>query len=762
MPYSQPSSDPPLVVDILVVDDNPHNVLTLEAMLAMPGQNVVRAASGIEALRHLLERDFALALLDIRMPGLDGFQTAKIIRARERSRLMPIIFLTAFSKDDEEIAEAYKLGAVDFLLKPFVPLVLRSKVQVFVDLYRKTREIRAQSERLRDLDQREHDRQLGVAAQSWEAERLREEMERERTVSATLMNTVAERRMAEAALKVSHARLSLLSNIANGLLMSELPGDALREIFDAVSLHLQLEVVVSYLAEPDGETLQRYTVSGVEEVTLDVFPVEGSPIMRMVAKSRQPLILESIQSSTTEALNNARKLGLESIATFPLLAHGRLLGTLAFGTRHRPLIDIGDIELLQILCDQVAMALERTQLIRELSLRNEALAHADQRKDEFLAMLAHELRNPMAPIVNAVQLLLTPETAEPVRQRALEVLDRQAGHMVRLVDDLLDLSRITTGKIELRRTLVLLSSIMGHAIETNAPWMKEREHQLEVSFPDVEITLHADPTRLSQVIANLLNNAAKYSPPGSRIELSASLAGDEVVIHVRDHGMGIRSEMLEEIFGLFVQSDRTIERTRGGIGIGLTLVKNLVEMHGGSVRAESGGPDQGSSFCVRLPVASEALTETLPAAVELPNAPVSRSIQAGENQARRRVVVVEDNADVRDTMTDLLESWGHEVKTAVDGPSGVDLVLAFKPDIAFIDIGLPGLDGYQVASALRQRAPQLATRLVALTGYGSPEDRARALAQGFDAHTVKPITPDLLFGLLASGAMREVNDADLA
>ena len=752
MPYNHQYTEPELVVDILVVDDNPHNVLTLEAMLEGEGQNIVRASSGTEALRHLLERDFALALLDIRMPGLDGFETAQIIRGRERSRLMPIIFLTAFSKDEDEIAEAYKLGAVDFLLKPFVPLVLRSKVQVFVDLHRKTREIRVQSERLRDLDQREHDRQLTVAAQHWEGQRLREEMERERTVSATLMNTVADRRLAEAALKVSHARLSLLSDIANRLLMNERPVDALRDIYIAVSSHLQLEVFASYLVEPDGETLMRHTVSGVDDVHVEIFSQEGSPITRMVAHSRLPLVLDNIQRSTNEALSNGRTLGLEAIVTFPLLAHGRLLGTLAFGTRRRPVIDLGDIEMLQILCDQVAIALERTRLIDELSLRNEALAHADRRKDEFLAMLAHELRNPMAPIVNAVQLLRTPDVAAAVTQRALEVLDRQAGHMVRLVDDLLDLARITTGKIELRRDLVLLSSIVDHAIQTNAPWMEERGHRLEVSLPDLAITVFADPTRLSQVLANLLNNAAKYSPAGSTIELSAIREGNEVILCVRDHGMGIQSEMLEEIFGLFVQSDRTIERTRGGIGIGLTLVKDIVEMHGGSVRAESAGTDLGSAFSVRLPLADQTPELTSRSANGSGNAPVSRSTVVGEALTVRRVVVVEDNVDIRETMADLLHGWGHIVNTASDGPSGVEAILEFLPDIAFIDIGLPGLDGYQVASALRQRAPNLPTRLVALTGYGSPEDRARALAEGFDEHTVKPITPDLLFRLLAESS----------
>lgn len=558
-------------IDILIVDDDPRNVLALEAMLESLGQNVVAVQSGTDALRHLLDREFALVLLDIHMPGLDGFQTAQIIRARGRTHDLPIIFLTAYSKDDVQIAQGYELGAVDFLFKPLVPLILRSKVQVFVDLYRKTLEIKRQAVLLRDSEHRERERSRAEAAQRVEAVRLGEQVIKER-----------------------------------------------------------------------------------------------------------------------------------------------------------------------------AAAIEHASLIAELSLRNHELASADRRKDEFMAMLAHELRNPMAPIVNAVEILRMPGSSEDVRTRALDALHRQSRHMVRLVDDLLDLSRITTGNIELRREPVTLASIVAHAIQASAPLIEQRRHRFVSTIPEEDVTLFADGTRLGQVFANLLDNAAKYSPPGGEIELLAALEANEIVIRVRDRGFGIDPALLEAVFGLFVQAERTADRTQGGLGIGLTVVKRLVEMHGGSVRATSAGLGHGSEFTVRLSIID---TPTV-AAPTVPDPP-----PAATRTTSRRVLVVEDNEDIGTTMKDMLEYWGHDATIATDGPAGLEAVLSLVPDIAFIDIGLPGLDGYQVAAAVRARAPDIATRLVALTGYGRPGDRERALAAGFDEHVVKPVTSEELRTLIdASGS----------
>lgn len=369
---------------------------------------------------------------------------------------------------------------------------------------------------------------------------------------------------------------------------------------------------------------------------------------------------------------------------------------------------------------------------------SESVRLTAQRKDEFLATLAHELRNPMAPIVNAVHLLRLPQATGPVVQRAIDAIDRQVGHMVRLVDDLLDLSRINTGKVELRKERVALSTIVDHAVQTSAPLMQKHEHEFVLTMPPEQIRLLADRTRLTQVVANLLNNAAKYSPPKTRIDLTCALDGGEVVLTVRDQGIGIRPEMLEHVFDLFVQSDRTPDRSQGGLGIGLTLVKSLVEMHGGTVSAHSEGPGRGSEFVVRLPVVD---TRTLPP-------PPLESRVPSAVAAGLRVMVVEDNVDVRETLRDFLRLSGHEVSVAEDGPSAVEALVEASPQVALVDIGLPGLDGYGVVRAVRARAPRIPTVFIALTGYGQPQDRQRAFDAGFHDHLVKPVDSDVLIRLL--------------
>jgi signal transduction histidine kinase/DNA-binding response OmpR family regulator len=726
-------------VDILLVDDNSNNLLALEAMLADLGQNLVRATSGVEALRRLLEQDFALALLDIQMPELDGFQTAALIRARERSRHMPIIFLTAYNKSDEQISQGYELGAVDFLFKPIVPTILRAKVQAFVDLSHKTEQVKRQALLLREVEQREHERRLEEAAQRWEADRLREEMIKERRLAETLARTVAERERAEVALQSSNDRLRFLSEMANRLLVGERPKELLHSLYRDLAAHLHLEVYFNYLMAHDGRTLRLEAYSGVDDATAATLGTVqlGESLAGTVALTRRPLIAEDVQHSDDVALKTVRDLGITTHACFPLIAQDRLLGTLSFGTRGRRAFAPDDIAVMQVVSDQVAVSLERARLIEELSMRNFDLADADRRKDEFLAMLAHELRNPMAPIVNAVHLLRLPKATGPVVQRALDAIDRQVGHMVRLVDDLLDLSRINTGKVELRKERVTLATIVDHAVQTSAPLMQKYRHEFVLAMPPEDVLLIADRTRLTQVVSNLLNNA-KYSPAGGRIDLIGERDGAEVVITVRDRGIGIRPEMLDSVFGLFVQSDRTADRSQGGLGIGLTLVKSLVELHGGSVSAHSEGLGHGSEFVVRLPIIeSRSIPPPPPAPPELAN--TGRPLH---------VMVVEDNADVRETMRDFLQLSGHEVSVADDGPSAVEALIARRPDVALVDIGLPGLDGYQVLAALRERGVKLPTIFIALTGYGRPQDRQRAFEAGFNDHLVKPVDSDALLRLL--------------
>jgi PAS domain S-box-containing protein len=359
----------------------------------------------------------------------------------------------------------------------------------------------------------------------------------------------------------------------------------------------------------------------------------------------------------------------------------------------------------------------------------EALRDADRRKDEFLALLAHELRNPLAPVRNGLQVIrMSPDRA--VRERSQEMMDRQLSHMVRLIDDLLDVSRITRNKMELRRELVALADVVSSAVETARPVIDTAGHELDISLPAEPIVLNADLTRLAQVFGNLLTNSAKYTPPGGHIALAAKRQEEQVVVAVRDNGMGIPAEALPHIFDMFSQVDRTLERTTGGLGIGLALVKGLVDMHGGTVIAESSGPGQGTTFTVRLPLCT-TMPEEPPA-----GAPTRRASEV----AGRKILIVDDNRDGAESMADMLAMFGNEVTVAHDGIEAVERAEQFRPEIILMDVGMPRLNGYGATQRIREHPWSEGITVVALTGWGQEGDRAQSKAAGCDGHLVKPVS----------------------
>jgi len=381
---------------------------------------------------------------------------------------------------------------------------------------------------------------------------------------------------------------------------------------------------------------------------------------------------------------------------------------------------------------------QRRDLEDELRRRVQQLADADRRKDEFLAMLSHELRNPLAPLSTALHLL---PVATDKRDELLAMAGRQVRQLVRLVDDLLDVSRITGGKIALRKERVALGDVVARAMETTRPLIESRGHELTISLPPAPVALDADPARLAQVVANLLSNAAKYTPPGGRIWLTAEAAGDEVVIRVRDTGAGLAPELVPNVFDLFVQGDTSLARTRGGLGIGLTIVRRLVELHGGRVEARSPGVGQGSEFIVRL--------RALPTA-----APAPRAAPAASHDGARPlgVLVVEDNEDAAEGLAMILRLWGHDVHVAYDAAAALEAAERHTPDVVLSDLGLPGMSGYELAQRLRERPGFGRAVLIALSGYGRDEDRRRAVEAGFDHHLVKPPDLDALARLLGRAA----------
>jgi signal transduction histidine kinase/CheY-like chemotaxis protein len=390
-------------------------------------------------------------------------------------------------------------------------------------------------------------------------------------------------------------------------------------------------------------------------------------------------------------------------------------------------------ELLQVLGNTLLSENFRARQHEQAAKR---LAAADQAKDDFLAVLSHELRNPLGAIQIAAQTIRLGQASQPAVQRATEVVDRQVKHVARLLDDLLDVSRITRGRIELRKSPVYLATVVAGALDTSRALIEARGHALTISLPEEPVRLEADPTRLEQIVTNLLDNAAKYTPPQGHIAVTATREEHDLVLRVRDTGIGISSAMLPHVFDLFTQGDRSLAHSQGGLGIGLTLVRKLVDLHGGTVTVHSEGLGRGSEVAIRLPLGTPFQAPSEPA--------------IARRGPSRHILVIEDNPDAREMLRILLEVDGHRVEVAEDGRQGVKMARSSRPEVALVDIGLPGLDGYEVARQMRALLGRQ-VRLVALTGYGQPEDRRRAAEAGFDAHLIKPVSAEQIEEILEGG-----------
>jgi PAS domain S-box-containing protein len=433
-----------------------------------------------------------------------------------------------------------------------------------------------------------------------------------------------------------------------------------------------------------------------------------------------------------------RRLGLRSAIVVPMTARGRTLGAIALvSAASERRFEQADLDMAEELGHRAAMAIDNARLYQEAR-------EADRRKDEFLAMLGHELRNPLAPILTGLKLM---QLRGIGGERERQVIERQVQYLVRLVDDLLDVSRITRGRVKLHSEPVELSHVLAKAIEMASPLFEQRSHQLAVDVARSGLLVEVDQIRLAQVLANLLTNAAKYTDPHGTIVVSGRRERGEVVIAVRDSGMGISADVLPRVFDLFVQGDRALDRSQGGLGIGLTLARNLVEAHGGTIAAHSDGLGMGSEFTVRLPACSgRAATER-----EFDSVPP----RADGRRAGIRILLVDDNTDAADVLAEVLRRAGHEVAVAYDGPQALGIARAFQPNAALLDIGLPVLDGYELAERLRELLPGYPLRLVAVTGYGQDTDKHKSRAAGFDAHLVKPIDLRALLALLAEESPSE-------
>jgi signal transduction histidine kinase len=551
---------------ILICDDLAENLTSYQAILDELGQDLILVRSGEEALKEVLKHDFAVVLLDVNMPGIDGLETASLIRGRKRSAHTPIIFITAFT-DEVRVSEGYAHGAVDYISSPVVPTILRAKVRVFVDLFRLNAQIRRHAEEqvnhAQERSKREaaedSNRRLTFLARAGAI--ITKSLDRQVTIESILRLMVPE-----------HADQAVLAEIDsegrwNGVWAKRFEQSAI----------LNGAGGLQELPSLWRQVIERAAACG---------PAEGSV-----------LVSENKETEPTHLLALPLR-NREHVFAVLLLARSKLYGEYSQA----------DAAMFESIAWRAAIALVNSGLYEEIE-------QADQQKNRFLSMLAHELRNPLAPIRSAVDVLrLCGDNPQDIGW-ARDVIDRQVNHLIRLVDDLLDISRITLGKIRLQPENVSAQDLVLEAVEVSRPLIEKSRHQLTVDVPDDPIRLLADRARLTQVLANLLNNAAKYTPHGGQITVAAQQEGDQALFRIRDTGIGIPTHMLDKVFDMFIQIDSGLDRAHGGLGIGLTLVRELVNLHQGSISVTSDGAGQGSEFTVRIPVADSTASEadSLPA-----------------------------------------------------------------------------------------------------------------------------------------------------
>lgn len=697
-------------VSILVVDDLASQHVVLRTVLEGPDQEVITVSSGREALKAVLQQEFAVILLDVNMPDMDGFETASMLRSYRRTASTPIIFVTAYV-DDAEIARGYSLGAVDYISSPVVPEILSAKVRVFVQMYRMNRELRARAAQREELARAE--------AQRASADQARQ-------------------------------RADFLAQVSHLLTRSLDVETTLSRILDT-SVPALADVACVYL-ELDGESSPRTSLRCGPGVHALIDQARGQAF-ETVAPLEQFFRLAKQSLSTGD--NLVCRVGADGMFGWSA-GSGHANSALEFEeVRFHPLLNGADrkavIAFGVVRCDEnhqpapvVTEFVSRASIALENAFLFSALRDEDRRKNEFLAMLAHELRNPLAPISNAVSVMKSTEPGDAkVMAWATDIIGNQLDHMVRIVDDLLDVSRIARGSVALQRKPLSLRVVVDRAIETSRPHFAARSQAFSFEACPNDLILEGDVVRLTQVVANLLNNASKFTPPGGHINLSTAFSDGIAVVTVTDDGEGIDPKLLPRVFDLFTQGDSALDRAQGGLGIGLTLARHLTELHGGSIHCWSGGRGRGARFVVELP-ASVAKDKPAPVADVLPL----------HRKRGARVLLVDDSVASTESLKIFLELHGHEVECTHDGVSALALARKFGPQIAVLDIGLPGMNGYEVARTIRADAALRDCLLIALSGYGQDDDRRKSKAAGIDHHLIKPADLDSLVELIATHVMR--------
>jgi signal transduction histidine kinase/DNA-binding response OmpR family regulator len=733
MPTDQP-------INILMVDDSATNLLALESILKMPDRNLVRAASGEDALLYLLDNDAAVVLLDVYMPGIDGLETAELIRSREKSHDIPIIFLTANTTGVSHLSRGYSLGAVDYIVKPVDADILRSKVAVFVELFKKNQEIKQQTA-------------------------LLEEKNRE-LENANLV------------------RLNMLIDLGQELAAENDPTQVLAKFCHSARRIVGASEAAVGMLDNDGKALRYFfhCTADKETISPSAIPAEASRALERLVSEQRSLRLGDSDDLLLDT--GAASDGVQSFLGAPILSPLGVSGWVyLLNKSDEEDFSEADERLAATLATQVAVAYENARLyteaqnhatelrlevaerkqaeeeraemlIREQAARAEA-EDANRTKDEFLATLSHELRTPLTAILGWSHLLRMNKLREPEFGHALETIERNARSQSQLIDDLLDVSRIVTGKLQIEFSTINLSTVIEAAVESVHPALAAKEIQLE-TFVEPGFRVRGDANRLQQIFWNLFTNAIKFTPKGGQVTITTEHHGSEIWIKVKDTGIGITPEFLPYIFDRFRQADGSTTRAQGGLGLGLAIVRHLVELHHGKVEVDSDGKKLGSTFTVRLPIAVIAPTKSTDRETDQLK-DEELLIKSPRILDGLKILVVDDDADTRDLVTTILTRCGSEVRCS---ESAADALMAFQewsPDLLVSDIGLPEEDGYGLIRKLRKLKSKRAKKIpaLALTAYATDEDRSLALSAGFQMHLPKPIEPEDLVSSIAAALGRD-------
>jgi PAS domain S-box-containing protein len=563
--------------------------------------------------------------------------------------------------------------------------------------------------------------------------------------SALVARDVGDRKLSERAQRQRLVQLDLLSRVGRDLILGRPDAAAEHDLFDRVRETVGADIYLNYRVDGPDETPVLTSSRSLAPESRPEFsdPALGIGLAERVVESQAPLVIECKYGGERADLEALDDIGVQCYAGFPLIVEGKVRAVAAFASTRRDLFEEGDVQVIQAVCAQLSAMMQRSHLLHELHAREQSLQQAGRAKDHFLAMVAHELRNPLAPIRNAVAILRRCSGLDPQMAWCGDIIERQVEQMARLMEDLLDASRLSRDRIELRCERIRLSDVVEQALEAARPLLAAHGHRLRLHLPERAIWLDADLTRLTQVFVNLLNNAAKYTDAGGRIGLAVSEERQTARISVRDNGIGIEADQLPKVFGMFAQLSPALERSHGGLGIGLSLARMLVELHGGRIEAHSAGLGQGSEFIVHLPTVLAGEEQTGAAADDPPAL------------SRRRLLVVDDNIDAAQTLATILSLEGQDVRTAFGSLEALELAEQWRPEVALVDIGLPELNGYEVCRRIRAQPWGERMLLVACTGWGSPEDRERTRQAGFNFHLVKPIQLEAVLKLIAEQVVPE-------